>query len=522
MEVSLLANLQKKATYKHPGFGKIKSKMALDIDTSGEIEIYTTPTWAKIIKMNPILKNYITSKYKIFSRKARFDWRYKAQKWDGKVSLIKDDLFGAGLVPFVIQDLLDIGVNADQITLCDIMEDYEPPRVFDAEWHSFDLYDHQNEALEKMKKAKRGIIKIPTGGGKSLLFSRFIHDLGHHTLILVHSRDLLNQTYNNLTKAMPNVNIGRLGGGYEETNNVEVLISTYKSMLNLYSAMAPKDFRDSMKEFDILICDECHMIAKQDELTKTWSTVMNIPSMYKFGISATPFDPQQGRSIATLAIFAAFGPLLMDMSMKEAQDKNIVVPMQITFLRPKYSYGVLCDETTQWVDAHKQAIVYNDIRNNTIVSLAIKKALMGEKVIVISHMIGHNTILFLQCKEEFEFTWQIHGQKNKKEREANLKAFAQAQGGAILLASSIANEGLDIPDISVLIVAEGGKSYFSTVQRIGRGLRLAPGKTYLEAYDFNDSDLGVWFANHTKQRVHMYEQINAKVIMAGPKENEEL
>lgn len=513
MEVSLLANLQKKATYKHPGFGKIKSKMALDIDTSGEIEIYTTPTWAKIIKMNDVLKNYITNKYKIFSRKARFDWRYKAQKWDGKVSLIKDGMFGAGLVPFVIQDLLDIGVTPDQITLCDVMDDYKPPRVFNAEWHSFDLYDHQAEAVEQMKKAKRGIIKIPTGGGKSLLFSRFIHDLGHYTLVLVHSRDLLNQTYNNLKKAMPNVKIGRLGGGFEETDNVEILISTYKSMLNLYSAMEPKDFRESLQEFDILICDECHMIAKQDELTKTWSTIMNIPCVYKFGISATPFDPQQGRSIATLAIFAAFGPLLVDMNMKEAQDKHIVVPMKITFLRPKYTYTITCDESTLWVDAHKEAIVYNDIRNYTITSLAVEKAKEGEKVIIISHMIEHNTILYNKIKESFDATWQIHGQKNKTDRNSHLNAFSQTQGGAVLVASSIANEGLDIPDISVLIVAEGGKSYFSTIQRIGRGLRLSPGKTYLEAYDFNDSDLGVWFANHTKQRVKMYEQINAKIIM---------
>jgi superfamily II DNA or RNA helicase len=512
-KVGILTRIQKQSTYKHPGFGKVKSKKTLNIDTAGVVEIYTTPTWAKITKIPSILQNYIEDKYKIFSRKARFDWRYKSQQWDGKIPLIKKGIVGAGLVPFIIQDLIDIGMQPDQITLYDVMEDYIPARVFDAEWHSFDLYEHQQVALARMKEQKRGIVKIPTGGGKSLLFSRLIHDLGYHTLVLVHSRDLLNQTYANMTKTMPNVKIGRLGGGYEETNNVEVLISTYKSMLNLFSAMSEKEFRESMKEFDILICDECHMIAKQDDLTKTWQTVMNIPATYKFGISATPFDPQQGRSIATLAIFAAFGPLLMDMRMEEAQEKHIVVPMEITFLRPRYQYAVLCDETMLWVNAHKEAIVYNDVRNNEIINLAIKKAEIGEKVIVISHMIEHNTLLFNRIKETFDNTWQIHGQKNKAEREQNLKNFANAKDGAILLASSIANEGLDIADISVLIVAEGGKSYFSTVQRIGRGLRLAPGKKYLEAYDFNDADLGVWFAKHTEKRVDMYRQINAKIIM---------
>ena len=56
----------------------------------------------------------------------------------------------------------------------------------------------------------------------------------------------------------------------------------------------------------------------------------------------------------------------------------------------------------------------------------------------------------------------------------------------ILLGSTIADTGLSITNLSVLILAGGGKSSTRAFQRIGRIQRKYPGKSVAFVYDFFD------------------------------------
>ena len=87
-----------------------------------------------------------------------------------------------------------------------------------------------------------------------------------------------------------------------------------------------------------------------------------------------------------------------------------------------------------------------------------------------------------------------------------------------MVASSVANEGLNIKDINSIVVAHGGKSFFQVLQRVGRGLRVVDGKGELLVVDFDDTNLGRWFANHTIKRAQMYVSIggeDARPIRGG-------
>ena len=57
----------------------------------------------------------------------------------------------------------------------------------------------------------------------------------------------------------------------------------------------------------------------------------------------------------------------------------------------------------------------------------------------------------------------------------------------VLIATPIFDEGVDLPELDVIVLAAGGKSAVRLLQRIGRSLRLSPGKTHAMIHDFLDS-----------------------------------
>jgi len=73
-----------------------------------------------------------------------------------------------------------------------------------------------------------------------------------------------------------------------------------------------------------------------------------------------------------------------------------------------------------------------------------------------------------------------------------------------VIASTIFEEGIDVPSISALVVACGGKSSIKTIQRVGRGMR--PGKDKkLYVVDFYD-DFNRYLRRHSEKRIQLYEE----------------
>jgi superfamily II DNA or RNA helicase len=74
----------------------------------------------------------------------------------------------------------------------------------------------------------------------------------------------------------------------------------------------------------------------------------------------------------------------------------------------------------------------------------------------------------------------------------------------IVIGTSIGDEGLDLPILDTLILAGGGKSSTRAYQRIGRVMRLYPGKNKCYVFDFDDET--PIFHRHAKRRRKLYEE----------------
>lgn len=98
----------------------------------------------------------------------------------------------------------------------------------------------------------------------------------------------------------------------------------------------------------------------------------------------------------------------------------------------------------------------------------------------------------------------IHG--SSKDREKNRKLILDGFYD-IVIASDIFKEGVDIPNLKCLILACGGKSSVALIQRIGRLLRLFPGKDKAIIYDFADDCK--YLRSHYKRRLELLKGIKS-------------
>lgn len=353
----------------------------------------------------------------------------------------------------------------------------------------------------------------------TILFSKLIQQVGLRAIVCVPSKELLYQTAEVLDKNIggKDKRIGLLGDGHWPDERSSIVVAMYPSLVSL-RGKTPEEraqFIETMGAFDLLICDECHKVCSNDQITKTWETVMDINAYYRYGFSATPFEKKD--TVAEMLQRSAFGNVVFSIDMEEAREAGYVTPFTVYMLKPKYPAELTRCGTTgmTWQEAHEEYLVNNEKRNEAVVS-AVKLLLDdGRKVMVVAQRIAHNEYLAKACAEAFgeENVYMLHGQLDSRYRKKSLAEYKARKTPCVMVASSVGNDGIDIPDISGLVLAHGGKSFFQNVQRAGRGLRATAGKEDLVFIDFDDSELGRWFQQHTNKRVQYYRDLGAKLVL---------
>ena len=93
----------------------------------------------------------------------------------------------------------------------------------------------------------------------------------------------------------------------------------------------------------------------------------------------------------------------------------------------------------------------------------------------------------------------LTGKMTAKQRAAGLDAFKASEVLACV-ATTLADEGLDVPDISGMIMAFPGRSEAKTIQRVGRTMRALAGKVQPIVVDLVDVNIGIFKNQWTARR----------------------
>lgn len=477
------------------------------------ILIKVAHSWSMLCASSMVVQR-IGKYFSAFNRKAPFSPQFvnNGGTWNGYDCAVnlRDGTFGTGLLSSVIDAIEREGFSVE-------LEDLRGDAPFCTRspwtWTGHKLRPEQEECIIAMKEQGAGIVQMPTGIGKTEIILKFLQETGLPTLITVPTEDLMRQTVARAGNSIQGPKVGMLGAGKICDEDCDIVVATQKTLMNLLQGAGKGDFVEWAARFDILISDECHKIVSTDSVTKTWQMVMCIPAYYRFGFSATPFEEKN--TLAELYLRQAYGPVIYAKTMQETAEAGYVVGFDVMYIKPEYPDGFTLNPLNgqSWQEAHEEFIVNNYLRNQIIVDTAVELVKdAGHKVLVVAQRIPHNDMLYQALRaalEPYYHVYQLHGKT--KRREYVLDTYTRTKKPCVLVASSIANDGLDIPDIASIIVAHGGKSFFQVIQRVGRGLRLAQDKDRLILVDFDDSALGKWFRSHAQERKKLYKGLGGTI-----------
>ena len=212
---------------------------------------------------------------------------------------------------------------------------------------------------------------------------------------------------------------------------------------------------------------------------------------HRFGLSATPYrDDRQD-----LLLEAALGPKLYRANASVLIQKGYLVPPRIRY-HAVPAFKVVTGRA-DYQEVYQHYIVNNKRRNGMIAEQALALAGQGRSVLILVSQVAHGEAL----RELLPDVPLVQGSDSAGHRHHIFREL-QDRRRLIVIATTLADEGLDIPSLRAVILASGGKSETRALQRVGRALRTAPGKTEALVVDFFDN--APFLKEHSMARLELF------------------
>jgi superfamily II DNA or RNA helicase len=422
--------------------------------------------------------------------------------------------YPTGLYSTLDNILTKCGYTFDVIDARKVPEIKQPLTFYGKNGHG--LRDYQEEVVEDAIKAQRGVIKIATGGGKTVIAAAIVAKLNMKTLFVVYSVDLLEQTADEF-ETMFHIKVGKIGGGYCEIERINVCtVQTLHTAFDLKydtdsecfikEKISPKvlerkeEIRQVVEEAEMVIEDECHKAtcATYVEMNKVMTR-----AYCRFGLSATPY-----RDASIDKVLEAYsGKLICNITASYLIDRSYLVPPKIYVLDPnehqKYKFV-----RKSFRSIYEKWITNNDDRNGLIVDCALRLQEMNRITLITVTRIPHGEILSeMLDKAGAKSVAFIRGEVDKTTRKDLLNQIREKKL-KILIGTSVADEGLDLPALDSAILAGGGKSLIKSLQRIGRTLRPYPDAEHnekKEAIIVDFYDRLRYLTGHSVKRIKIFQ-----------------
>jgi len=427
---------------------------------------------------NPDLINSISHKCSFSVQGAYFSKLYKEGKWDGRKRLFSSAThkFPTGLLGIVVKEIRNIGEGVNLIDTRVV-----PRKKFNMKFgFKHKLRPYQLDAVQESITSQRGIIRVGTGGGKTIISAKIIHEIGVKTLICVNTKEALYDTVNVMTECFPDTIVGVWGDGKKKLGE----FITVSTMTSVAAAFKKKNMIFYDENYGCLFVDEVHHVG-----SATWfMATMKMDSFYKFGMTGTAFRTDG----STLFLRASSGKIISDVSTRWLIDKGFLVEPDIQFIETKLKNF---DFPMPYEDVYTGGIIRNKNRNKAVISL-VKKHMDQSKLIVFEKL-EHGDSLFKAVKKIDPNAVLINGQTKKRDELKQKFSDGKIKTAVV---SRIYNESADLPILEIVINAAGGKSGIQVLQRIGRSVRTNKGKQKSIIYDFYDS-FNYKLEQHSEQRM---------------------
>lgn len=401
------------------------------------------------------------------------------------------------------------------------------------------VWEHQEEALIKVQEEKRGIVRIPTRGGKTLVMGLATASFNVRTLVLVPNKTLLDQEYEVFCSLLGKEHIGRLGNKKNDYHS-DVIIATVQT---LYSRIEDERSQELYDTVGFLCIDEAHHINSSGyELRNSYYKIAELfhNAYYRVGFTATP---GAAKSLSRIFLEGATGKLIYDIDLNELEKRKIVTVATVKMVRIKRpktrtirdhlsEIGLSCPDGAEPEDIfrmhgypvpyvpslaeqHEEKILDSKPFRKTVKKIAEYYSKQGKIVLVITTRVGKGVHVYGHEKNEdgepneFYIKDAVPLESSSPNRTEVLDRMRNKE--IKVLVTTLVREGIDIPTIDVAIMATVDVSDPKpTLQKAGRAITKSDGKEAAVIVDFDVLDKGL-LQKHSKKRIKAYREIGYRI-----------
>ena len=332
-----------------------------------------------------------------------------------------------------------------------------------------------------------GIFAAATGFGKSHVIGSIIraYDPGllrargtPTSLITAKDKDICLQNYNTLKDLFPDRDVGLLMSG-KTIRSDDIQVVTLDSLHKI-----------NMEEVGILIVDEVHEAAttsRSGELAK---------AIYarRWGASATPTGRFDGADLVTEGLV---GPVIYKYTYQDGVRDGVLVPIEVLWLQTPEPTTVHIGkyiEMKNRLARYRHAAERNPGQNNMIREIINRTADDKQLLCIMQHTDQMNILAAglpdVVCVHAVTDVAKLSEKGNNNLQAISAKTrkalYEQIKAGEIrkVMSTYVYKQGVDFPQLSVMIQAGGGGSAIASAQIPGRGSRLSDGKEKAYLVDF--------------------------------------
>lgn len=451
-------------------------------------------------------RKHLSNKFKYEIPGARYLPAVRLGRWDGKVAYFQ--MGGStytNLLPEILPYIDERGYDIELDDQRDYQTQFEFAEVTEQTFahkvwpdkhpiagQPVVLRDYQIEIINKFLSNPQCLQEIATGAGKTLITAALSYSCEPHgrTIVIVPNKSLVTQTeadYINL-----GLDVGVYFGDRKEFGRTHT-ICTWQSLNILLKGSRNQEVDITIGEFlQDVVCvmvDEVHM-AKADALKTLLTGVMStIP--IRWGLTGT--IPKE--AYEQVSLLCSLGPVIGKLSAAELQEQGVLANCHVNILQ-------LMDYV-EYKDYQSELryLLETDERLDHIARLVESIRGSGNTLILIDRIAPGKALL-----EKISGAVFVSGGTKANDRKESYDEFATCDDFVAIATYGVAAVGINIPRIFNLVLVEPGKSFVRVIQSIGRGIRKAEDKDFVQIWDITST---CKFAKrHLTKRKQFYKDAN--------------
>ncbi|MDO6598062.1 DEAD/DEAH box helicase family protein [Oceanihabitans sp. 2_MG-2023] len=356
------------------------------------------------------------------------------------------------------------------------------------------LYSYQKGAINRIFKAFEDapedyhlLYQLPTGGGKTVIFSEIVRQyLKHHkkkVLVMTHRIELCKQTSSMLTSFGVENKIVSSKANLDD----QAKYSCFVAMVETLNNRLQEDKLD-ISDIGLVIIDEAHY----NSFTKLFKF---FEKSFILGVTATPLS-----SNIKLPMNDNYNELIVGETIEHLIENEFLAQAEV------YSYNVGLTSLIVGANGDYTVKSSEDLYTNTDMLSkliqAYEERCKGKKTLIFNNGINTSLHVYDTFRRAGYPVAHLDNTNTKKERKAILKWFHETPD-AILTSVSILTTGFDEPTVEAIILNRATKSLTLYYQMIGRGSRILKNKSTFQVIDLGNNlhRFGPWGADLDWQRI---------------------